>query len=192
MVDKVLLIMDYVNELVTGAAGKFNGYTRFMQEHSTLDRVETAISRARTQSIPIVYLRLGFKPDYSDCPEGSPLISGSRKFGILKLGTPSSDFPDRIKPQLDDTVVPKNRISPFYGTNLDQVLRQKGAKTLLLAGVATDLVVKSAAMEGHDRDYSVVVLSDCCAAGSQGAHDAALASMKQFAKVTTLDDALPA
>jgi len=192
MVNEVLLVMDYVTELVSGAAGKFNGYAKFIQEHGTLSKVESAISRARKANIPIVYIQFGFKPDYSDCPDNSPLISGSKKFGILKLGTPSTDFPAQIAPMVGDTIVTKNRISAFYQSQLDTVLTSFGAKTLLLSGVATNLVVQSSAMAGHDMGYSIVVLSDCCAAGSDEAHSAALASMKQFAKVATLDDVLPA
>jgi hypothetical protein len=49
--------------------------------------------------------------------------------------------------------------------------------------VRQTLVVSSTARDGHDRDFNVFVLEDCCSAGSQEDHDSALTTIKKFATV---------
>ncbi len=83
------------------------------------------------------------------------------------LGSWGTQVHDDLRPEPGESIVVKHRVSPFYGTNLDLLLRKRSVDTLLLAGVSTDLVVLSAAREAHDRDYRVEVLEDATAARSK-------------------------
>jgi nicotinamidase-related amidase len=49
----------------------------------------------------------------------------------------------------------------FSGTQLDQVLRDRGIKRVLLAGMVTSLCIDSTGRAAYERGYSVTVLSDC-------------------------------
>ncbi len=66
-----------------------------------------------------------------------------------------------IRPQPGEPVVTKNRHSAFFHTNFETILRARGIKTVVLAGVTTDVCVESTARDAFMRDYHVVVLSDC-------------------------------
>jgi nicotinamidase-related amidase len=46
-------------------------------------------------------------------------------------------------------------------------------------------VVQAAVREGHDRDYEMIVLEDCCCALSAEEHEGAMKSLQRFCKVTT-------
>lgn len=43
-------------------------------------------------------------------------------------------------------------------------------------------------VEGHDRDYGMVVLEDCCSAMSAEEHDAAIELLQGFCTITTFRD----
>jgi nicotinamidase-related amidase len=183
-----LVAIDFVNEIVD-PKGKLSGkgYADFLSRHGTLDRVEQLLSRVRGASVPLIHVRVGFSADYREQPEQSPLFGPARKNGIFTLGAWATAFHPKAAPLADETVLLKHRVSAFYGTPLDLVLRNTGVRRLLIAGVATDLAVQSAARDAHDRDYVVTVVSDCCASATDRDHEDALRLLSKVAGVETLD-----
>lgn len=56
---------------------------------------------------------------------------------------------------------------------------------IFCSGVSTQAVVQASVRDGHDRDYEMVVLEDCCAAHSAEEHANSIGSLKRFCTVTT-------
>lgn len=181
--DAVVLI-DFIEEII-GSEGKLaaKGYRAFADEHGTLEAAAELARAAREGGRPVVHVRLGFGPNYIDHPTGSPLLGAAADFGILQAGTPSTEIVAEVKPEADDIVITKTRMSPFFGTSLELTLRTLGASSVAIAGVATDLAVQSAARDAHDRDFMVSVVGAACAAADDRDHAAALANLAKIAKV---------
>ncbi len=184
-----LIVMDYINEIVH-PEGKFKGkgYASFCKENNVLENVAEAVRKMRDENAKIVYVKVGFSPDYSDQPKNSVLFGKAHEFKALARGTWATEFHEALDVKKDDFVVEKKRVSPFYNTDLDEYLKKNKVIDVYLAGVATDLVVQSAARDAHDRDYNVYVLKDCCAAGSAEDHENALKNMEKFARIAALKD----
>jgi nicotinamidase-related amidase len=66
--------------------------------------------------------------------------------------------------------VRKRRLDPFFGTDLDVVLRSAGITELALTGFTTSGGVLAAVHAACDRDYAVTVLADACADSDQSLH----------------------
>ncbi|WP_181400243.1 cysteine hydrolase family protein [Actinokineospora spheciospongiae] len=187
-----LLVLDLMNDLVHPDGKKAGeGYHRAVDGRGVLDRAATAVERARAAGIPVVYVVIGFEPGYADWPAASPLFRARTDDDKPTLGTWGTTVHDRVAPRPGEPVVVKRRVSPFHGTHLDLLLRGLGVDTVLLTGVATELVVLSAAREAHDRDYRVRVLADATATGDPDVHEWALRIIARTAEVTTVDAALP-
>ncbi len=180
-----LVLLDFINEIVH-ERGKFagKGYPASVKDCKVLENVNAAIEKARKKNIPIIFVRVGFSQDYKEWPEHSPLFGAAKKVGALKLGTWATEIHDFVKATDSDFVVTKHRVSAFYATSLEAILRNLKIDTLLLGGVATDLVVQTTAREAHDRDYKVVVLEDLCAAGSKDDHDSAIKAISKIAIIS--------
>lgn len=186
-----LLLLDFINEIVHEngkLAGK--GYANSVKEASVLARVNQATTKARSERIPVIFVCVGFSPDYGEWPATSPLFGKAREFEALKLGNWATELHELLDVDPGDYQLVKNRVSAFYGTSLDVILRSHDIETLLVGGVATDLAVQSAARDGHDRDYRVVVLEDLCAAACQEDHDNALSSLSKIARIATSGEIL--
>jgi ureidoacrylate peracid hydrolase len=92
---------------------------------------------------------------------------------------------DALQPA--DLSVDKVAFSAFYQSRLDFVLRKAGIDTLVFAGIVTNGGVASTVRGAHVRDLRCIVLSDGCAAFSEGVHAVALADLATVATVVTCD-----
>ncbi len=182
--DTILLVMDMLNDLVhpEGMGGKT--YVPLMQERGVYDATALAISRARAAGVMVGYVRVGFSPDYAECPPGSPVFSKARDNGVFKLGEWGTEVLGAFAPQPGDPDIVKHRVSPFHGTKLEPLLRAQGIRRLVLSGVSTNGVVSAAVREGHDRDYTCILLEDCCAGATAEEHEHALSGLRRYATVT--------
>ena len=74
----------------------------------------------------------------------------------------------------EDHVLLKRQRGAFYGTDLDQVLRMRGIRTVVIGGVSTNIGVESTAREAFDRRYAVVFAHDSMSSTSAEMHQFAL------------------
>ncbi|HEV2310293.1 MAG TPA: isochorismatase family cysteine hydrolase [Acidimicrobiia bacterium] len=175
MANEALLVMDVQQGIVERFAPRAEGL---------LDALERAIDAARQAWIPVVYVRIAFRP-------GAPEVSRrNRAFAAVAQASGFGDQDEatqihaRIAPQPGDVVVLKKRVSAFAGSDLDVVLRSLQVETLVLTGIATSGVVLSTLRQAADLDYGLAVLRDGCADGDDEVHRVLLD--KVFARQATV------
>jgi ureidoacrylate peracid hydrolase len=69
-----------------------------------------------------------------------------------------------LRPEPGDRIVPKRRYSSFFGTDLDLLVRELGVTALVVAGVVTNICVRSTVHDAFFLGYDVVVARDAVAA----------------------------
>jgi ureidoacrylate peracid hydrolase len=79
-------------------------------------------------------------------------------------GTWGAQIVEALQPRDDEYRVPKRRYSGFYETDLDLRLRELGVAHVILAGVVTNICVRSTAHDAFFRGYDVIVVEECVAA----------------------------
>jgi ureidoacrylate peracid hydrolase len=92
-----------------------------------------------------------------------------------------------------DIVITKNRYSALIpgSSTLENMLRNYGLDTLLIAGTKTNVCCESTGRDAMMLDFKVVMVSDCCAALSTEEHRSALETfIQQFGDVLTAQEAL--
>ncbi|MFT4043325.1 MAG: isochorismatase family cysteine hydrolase [Gordonia sp. (in: high G+C Gram-positive bacteria)] len=101
-------------------------------------------------------------------------ISGAAQHALQgsRWTTPATEVDPR-----DELVTGKKRLSAFYPTDLDFLLRQMGVSTIILDGIMTDCCVLNTAFDGSNRGYRVIVAGDLCRGTDQHLEEAALAMM---------------
>ena len=164
MTDRALLLLDLQNEMVDlkGKVGG-GGLAKIVEDRGVLANAVRAIDRARRSKIPVVFVRLGFRADFADVLSVAPRISRLKANGAAILGTWGTEFPASLTPREEDLIVTKQCVNPFYGTGLLNWLLSRGITRVVIGGVATNLVVESAARAADDAGLAVTVLEDCCA-----------------------------
>lgn len=185
----IYLILDMQNDLVNadGPNGK-SPLGEQVRARDLLDKTAVALKKARDAGIPVGFVRVGFSPDYHECPKNSQVFSGAPKAGLFKLGEWGTEIHPALAQLPADVQVTKHRVSPFYSTTIEAQLRAAGIERIYCSGVSTQAVVQATVRDGHDRDYDMVVLEDCCAAHSEEEHRNSMASIGRFCRVTTSAD----
>ena len=105
--------------------------------------------------------------------------AGGKMKEVCRPGTWGSQF-YLIDPAPEDVIITKNRYSAFVNTKLDLVLRAREIKTLIVAGVATNICVESTARDACMLDYRVVLANDACASFSALAHHMAVNNIEGY------------
>jgi nicotinamidase-related amidase len=182
----IYLVLDMENDLVhpDGPNGKAP-YGEQARGRKIVENTRRAVDKARAAGLPIGFVRVGFSPDYRECPVNSPIFSNARKNGIFKLGGWGTQVHQDLGKQPDDIDIVKHRVSPFHGTNLDLILRTHSVRRIYCSGISTNAVVQAAAREGHDHDYEMVLLEDCCCALSSEEHESSIRLLQRFCRITT-------
>src|SRR5258707_6057509 len=89
-------------------------------------------------------------------------------------GTPWTEFVTRVAPE-DLLVETKKRLSAFYPTDLDFLLRNMRVETIVLNGGFTDCCVLNTAFDASNHNYRVVVARDLVRGTDDHLEGAALA-----------------
>jgi nicotinamidase-related amidase len=89
-------------------------------------------------------------------------------------GTPWTEFVTRVAPE-DLLVETKKRLSAFYPTDLDFLLRNMRVETVVLNGGFTDCCVLNTAFDASNHNYRVVVARDLVRGTDDSLEAAALA-----------------
>jgi nicotinamidase-related amidase len=188
-VSSIYLALDMENDLVhvDGPNGKA-AYGEQARARHIVANTRRALDKARAAGLLVGFVRIGFSPDYRECPANSPIFSNARKNGIFKLGGWGTQVHPDLEQHPGDFDIVKHRVSPFHGTNLELILHTHGVRRIYCSGISTNAVVQAAVREGHDRDYEMVLLEDCCCALSKDEHDSSIKSLQRFCQVTNSND----
>ncbi len=153
-----LILIDLQQGIVPRAEGPRSG-------EDVVATGKTLADRFRAAGAPVILVHVGFTP------ETMPSQKVDRP-SLPAEGTPpefSELVPDLRQP--GDIVVLKHHWGAFTGTDLDLQLRRRGVRTVVIAGIATNMGVESTARSAWELSYDVVIAEDACASRSTEMHD---------------------
>ncbi|MGH8001625.1 MAG: cysteine hydrolase family protein [Brasilonema sp.] len=133
----------------------------------------------REKSVPVIWVNWGNRPDllnisanvlhvYNPTGEGvglgDPLPTNGAK--VLMADSWAAAVVDELQQLPQDIHVDKYRMSGFWDTPLDSILRNLGRTTLLFAGVNVDQCVMATLQDANFLGYDCILVRDCTATTS--------------------------
>src|SRR5688500_17284194 len=138
---RALLVIDVQVGIVEGPPAVY-------EPERLIEKIGALLERARAAGVPVVFVQ----------HEGSPghrVAVGSRGFPIHP----------RVAPREGEPVVRKRECDAFYETDLDDVLRARGVKELVIAGLMTQYCVDTTCRRAFSMGYDVTLASDAHSTG---------------------------
>jgi nicotinamidase-related amidase len=89
----------------------------------------------------------------------------------------ASELVAELNVQASDVVVTKRQWGAFYGTDLEQQLRRREIRALVMGGIGTNIGVESSARAAYDRGYELVFAEDAMSSVSAEAHGFAVSTI---------------
>jgi len=89
---------------------------------------------------------------------------------LLPKDREDSQIVAELAPREGEIVVTKTTDSALTGTNLRLVLHNMGIKNVVLTGIFTDQCISSTVRSLADESFNVILVEDCCAAGTDELH----------------------
>jgi nicotinamidase-related amidase len=135
----------------------------------------------RHRDVPVLWVNWGNRPDrlnlspsllhvYKPTGEGvglgDPLPQS--KAPVLEHGSWAAAIVDGLAAEPSDIHIAKYRMSGFWDTPLDSILRNLGVTTLLFGGVNADQCVMCTLQDANFLGYDCILVDDCAATTSPG------------------------
>ena len=135
-----------------------------------IPRTAALLARARAAGMECLFARIACHTSDGRDRSLSQKLPGWNNLLLPKAGLPSQLVP-QLQPVGDEIEITKTTDSALTGTNLRLILHNLGIKTVICAGIFTDQCVSSTVRSLADESFGVIVLEDCCAAGSMALHE---------------------
>jgi len=146
----VLLIIDMLNDF-------FRDGVLAEQRGDLVRSINDLVTLFRKHHLPIIWVRQEFAPDLSD----AFLVMRDTGTLVTVAGTDGCQILPELAFRPGDEIVVKKRYSAFFGTGLDAHLASLESSSLVMAGVNTHACVRMTAIDAYQRDYRVVIASEC-------------------------------
>ena len=163
--------------LVVDVQRVFTGLPLFPPVAGVLGTLRRFLDGARALGVPVVVVRIAVPPELSSSVWRRQFPGLDAAF--VAPGTRNVEPEPGFEPREGDIVVTKSRYSAFVGTPLEAILRARDVRTVVAAGLTTDVCVGATARDAFQRDLHVVTLADCCAEMTQARHEAALGTLAE-------------
>ncbi len=178
--ETALLVIDVQNAyrerpdrdtLSAEAQARYDAWKPFHErlESRVIPNTRDLLDRFRAAGMDCLFARIA-----SHTRHGRERSLSHRKPGWNDLLLPKDDWQsqmvDELAPQGEEIVIHKMTDSAVAGSNLRLLLHNLGIRNVVCTGVFTDQCVSSTVRSLADESYNVVVVEDCCAAGSDDLH----------------------
>ena len=137
------------------------------------DRIMALVATARAADVPVVWVIACYDPD----KVSESQLARQRAAGIDDTCCASGSWGAAffgVTPAPDEPVVTKYCYDGFFRTGLDDLLKERGVRSIVATGVATHICVDSTVRGALFHGYYAVVPADCVGGNPETAHDASL------------------
>lgn len=174
-----LVIIDMLNDFCATGGWVDHLGADYTPDRAQIEPLRWLLPAWRDAGGAVVWVNWGNRPDLANMPPNQHHLYKPKGVGIglgeslpghgerlLQKDSWAAAVVDELEIAPTDIRVDKHRISGFWDTPLDSILRNLGTRTILFAGVNTDQCVLCTLTDANFLGYGCVLLEDCCATTS--------------------------
>ena len=158
---------------------------------AAVEATRSLLDAARAASVPVFFTTVAY--DEGDLERAAMFIAKAPALATLRPGSPWIEVDARLGRRADEPVLVKLFASAFFGTNLDELLRDAGCDTVVVAGASTSGCVRATAVDALQYGYRVLVPRDAVADRAVDAHNGSLLDIDaKYGDVISIGEAIAA
>jgi len=185
-----LVLIDLQNDFLHAKGWYAKSGVDISHMRRVIDPTAALIQQAREAGVPIVWTRHGFR---SETMGSFATMRPFLRDGGLRQGTWGYQVYEQFTVKSQDWMSHKSRLSAFFQTDLEVILRGLNTETLLIGGVLTNQCVAATSKDASFRDFKTIVVAECTGTTLPHLHEPALEMMKVgWAQVQSIDDTIAA
>lgn len=173
-----LLVVDMQNGFCH-EKGSFAKIGMQSEPDSIIPQINELRSAFRAASMPVFFLRTSYNADYSNRRGRDRGDKIEQLHGLIQ-GSWDANIVDELTPKPDEGVIDKTRFSGFFGTRLEETLKEHGVNHVVMTGVGTDVCVETTARDAYQLNFAVTTVSDATGTCNEADHLAALHALRIF------------
>jgi len=186
-----VIAIEFQNEFAAANGKLYPAVSGVMASTDMLRKAVEVCERVRAAGGSVIHAPITFKPDASDNPnKGLGILAGCAKDSLFTENTWASEFVESMRPVAGDKIVAgKKGLDAFPNTNLEELLREVGAETVVLMGFLTNCCVESTMRTACEKGFNVITITDGCATTSpEGQKGATEGTFGMFSLPMTAED----
>jgi nicotinamidase-related amidase len=154
-----LLLMECQEGIIGEGGAAPSALADAVRRHGTVAQIARVLAAARERHVPIFHCLMARRPDGGGAAVNCLLLAAARKSGRPLLpGSPQQAPLAALAPRDDEWIVTRyHGLTPFHGTELDQLLRNVGVRTVVAVGVSVNIGILGLAIEAVNAGYQVVI-----------------------------------
>jgi nicotinamidase-related amidase len=185
-----LLLME-CQEGVIGEGGKLSALADAVKQQGTVAQIGRVLAAARAKGVPVFHCLAARRADGAGAPANCLLLAATRKSERpLVPGSPQQAPVAALTPADGEWVVTRfHGLTPFHGTELDQLLRNLGVRTVVATGVSVNIGIFGLVVEAVNAGYQVVIPREAVAGTPAEYVDAVMEhTLRLLATVAPVDE----
>jgi len=158
---------------------------------SAVEATRSLLDAARAASVPVFFTTVAY--DEGDLERAAMFIAKAPALATLRPGSPWIEVDARLGRRPEEPVLVKLFASSFFGTNLDELLREARCDTVVVTGASTSGCVRATVVDALQYGYRVLVPRDGVADRAIDAHNGSLLDIDaKYGDVVSIDEAIAA
>ena len=163
-------------------------------EREALPNIERLLPAARAAGVTVVHCLVQRRPDGLGSNHNAKLFAIGASGVDIAPGSAGATLLPQFGPEPDDLVLRRwHGLGPMGGTDLDAILRNLGATTIVAVGVSLNVAIPNLVMDAVNSGYRVVLPRDAVA-GVPTEYGTAIIdnTLALLATITTTDELIAA
>ena len=167
--DTALILIGFQNDYFASDGILKDFIDESAQETQVLANSLNLIDRAAQTDLMMIQTPIQFRDDYSELGTPVGILRAIKEVGAFKQSSPGGAIIEQFQAYGEriQTVPGKHGLNAFSNTELENTLRDRNVKNIVLAGAVTSICIDSTGRSAHERGFNVFVLKDCTCGRTQ-------------------------
>lgn len=166
--ETAVVLIEFQNDFCKEGGKLYPVVKEELARQNTLASAVKLLEGARQKGALIIHCPFVYDPQWVDACGVCGIVAAAAESGAFLAGRRGVEIIDELRPREDEVVLDgKRALSAFSHTRLEEILKSKSIRNVVLAGFLSNVCVESTARSAYDRGYHVLVVRDATASASR-------------------------